>query len=380
MEQEFDNEIDALLRKLRPTDIPVGAFPVHLEADDVAAFAENAVPDAARQLLTLHLAECQRCRRILSETIRMNSEERLPLPAAAAIPAAEVANANLPWYRRLFGFPELVYVMGALVLMFSGFLGYLALRDTDAGVSTVSQVDKEIPAVRSVDSDAGNSVADPQVSANAPANTPVSAANFAAASANRTTSTNSSAAVEGFADTKREDFVLDGAPAPVTGVLDGVSTAQPPPPPPPAAAAGTATTRDERARAAELSKEKDDSTASVVREQPSKVAQEREEAKLRSAQGTAAKKAIPAGPSRDMQSQFPNRVQNYALPTKNAGGKLFVLRDGIWYDSAYNGEATINVRRGTEAFLRLDGGLRSIAETVGDTSVIVWKRKAYRIQ
>jgi hypothetical protein len=83
-----------------------------------------------------------------------------------------------------------------------------------------------------------------------------------------------------------------------------------------------------------------------------------------------------------MQAQFPNRAQNYdqLVPTKNAGGKSFEFRDGVWYDTAYRRQPFTTVRRGTEAFLRLDAGLRSIAEAVGGTSVIVWNSKAYRIQ
>jgi hypothetical protein len=381
MEQEFDKEIDALLRKLPRANVSPGDGPasVHLEPDQFASFAENATPAAARQVLTLHLAECERCRGILSETVRMNSEAAPLSETATSAPAINATGLEVPWYRRLFLFPNLAYVMGGLVLVFSGFLGYVALRDNGVGGATVSQVvNNEAPATSAPDADASEYGGIEQLSANSAANTAVPATNSVAMPSNRGVANASSATIaNGYADAKREDTA---AGAPFT--VDGLAAGQPaPPPPPPAAATDSTTAVNERAKAAELSKAKDDS-GGFGRLAESKVAQEREEAKLRSVQGAAAKKSAPAGPSRDMQAQFPNRAQNYDQlpPTKNAGGKSFEFRDGVWYDTAYRRQPFTTVRRGTEAFLRLDAGLRSIAEAVGGTSVIVWNSKAYRIQ
>ena len=65
---------------------------------------------------------------------------------------------------------------------------------------------------------------------------------------------------------------------------------------------------------------------------------------------------------------------------KVVGGKTFERKQGVWYDTAYQGRPTINVRRGSEEFNKLEGGLRSIANSLGGTAVIVWGAKAYRIQ
>jgi hypothetical protein len=64
---------------------------------------------------------------------------------------------------------------------------------------------------------------------------------------------------------------------------------------------------------------------------------------------------------------------------RTAGGKKFEQRGGVWYDTAYRGQGTKTIRRGTEDFIRLDGGLRSIADSLGGTVVLVWNNKAYRI-
>ena len=80
MELEFDKEIDSLLRKngegvrgVLVGDTPGGKPKVHLDADQLSAFAENAVPEKSRGLYMSHLADCDRCRRILSGLIALNA-------------------------------------------------------------------------------------------------------------------------------------------------------------------------------------------------------------------------------------------------------------------------------------------------------------------
>jgi len=64
---------------------------------------------------------------------------------------------------------------------------------------------------------------------------------------------------------------------------------------------------------------------------------------------------------------------------KRVGGKTFEFRSGAWYDTTYRGQGTVNVRRRTENYDRLDRGLRSIADSFIGTVVTVWNGKAYRI-
>src|SRR6266436_813799 len=80
MKQAKNNEIDLLLRKLArqvPTDSTKGARAVnavpdhesgkHLDTDELNAYAENALPSTARILYTEHLADCERCRKLVAE-------------------------------------------------------------------------------------------------------------------------------------------------------------------------------------------------------------------------------------------------------------------------------------------------------------------------
>jgi hypothetical protein len=67
MEVEFDKEMDALLRQSATRGVPIGdTAKMHLDADAIAAFAENAVPQKSREIYTRHLAECDPCRKTLS--------------------------------------------------------------------------------------------------------------------------------------------------------------------------------------------------------------------------------------------------------------------------------------------------------------------------
>jgi hypothetical protein len=94
--------------------------------------------------------------------------------------------------------------------------------------------------------------------------------------------------------------------------------------------------------------------------------------------------ASKAGPSRagPLQNQS-NQVNNQAYEmsvTRRVGGKSFNNRDGVWYDTAYSGQATTNYRRSSVDYKSLDASVRNIANDLGGTVVIVWKGKAYRIQ
>ena len=69
MEFEFDKEIDVLLRQTARSETVFAntdANSNHLDADEISAFAENALPEKARQNYVLHLADCNRCRKNLS--------------------------------------------------------------------------------------------------------------------------------------------------------------------------------------------------------------------------------------------------------------------------------------------------------------------------
>jgi hypothetical protein len=163
MDFEFDKEIDALLRQTAHGETvfaaanPKSQIPnpksFHLDADEISAFAENALPEATRLKYARHFADCDECRKSLSNLIRLNSATE----SAAAVQAEEkhtAVAAPIPWYRKLFASQNLAYTLGALVLVFSGIVAYTVLRNVNNSRSAeVSQVSERQPNGKGMSSD-----------------------------------------------------------------------------------------------------------------------------------------------------------------------------------------------------------------------------------
>ncbi|MBL8122714.1 MAG: zf-HC2 domain-containing protein [Blastocatellia bacterium] len=383
MELEFDKEIDALMRK---GAAGIGVTPsvgsgAHLDADELSAFAEHAMPEKMRALYMRHLADCDRCRKILSGLIMLNAEAELETAASVAVgsPSSEV-----PWYKRLFLFPNLAYAMGGLVLVFGGLIAISVLQSSQRETATVTQMTESdqghVPmAASEPDFYAANAA---NATANAAANT--NAASMSGAPGYSTNTASNSMAVAANALPRNEREVPSGESAASGVTADGVDPKAPAvsaaaPLPPPAKTeipkdAELAMKPDAAAEDKMAAKEKDDDAA----KNRSLAAKKVNEQPRTQAGGQA--KATP-GPTRDMQQNFPNRADNtFELNSRRVGGKDFQFKNGVWYDNAYRGQSTINVRRGTDEYRKLDGGLRSIAESLRGTVVVVWNEKAYRIQ
>src|SRR5215210_2638195 len=70
MREGFDREIDSLLRRRARGTAESrlwgeGTPGTHLDADELSAFAEGALPAAARLAAASHLADCERCRGVV---------------------------------------------------------------------------------------------------------------------------------------------------------------------------------------------------------------------------------------------------------------------------------------------------------------------------
>ncbi|MCA1590609.1 MAG: zf-HC2 domain-containing protein [Acidobacteria bacterium] len=376
MQLEYDKEIDSLLRReaRRPITIAEAAS-AHLDADELAAFAENALPERSRQAFTRHLADCDRCRKILSETMSFETHGGKENAAAAVVAAGTV----IPWYRKVLGAPNLAYVMGGLVLVFACFLGYSLLRTQD--LQSGSEISQAVETQPGGPNAAGKEPAIPLTegmnstsnSATANSNAAISA-NF---SANRAGNTNGagSAAAKPIPETStsvanmaantqaNKDLVTDG----VAEITAGQG------------AEGKAEKRSEKERSELMLRSAP--AASATAESRSDNDPRKQSSELSSVNRNSPR-AKSAGPSRDMQTQFPNVVPNQQAPVsrRQVGGKTFELNQGVWYDRAFSGRPTVNVRRGTSEYKKLDTGLRSIGNSFSGTVVIVWEGKAYRIQ
>ncbi len=379
MEVNFDKEIDALLRQDgRGRTITISEFSApHIDADELTAFAENALPQGARKLYMTHLADCDGCRKTLSSLVALNVEAE-PVSAVSSVGViSPIVEKSIPWYKSLFAIQNLAYGMGGLVILFAGFIGYTLLQSGGLAGSEMSVANAT--ANRSVLSQATEG--DAQVfSANAAANSASSMP--MAANSNASIAGKDPALDEASVGSAGETAKPAASPEAATGSsLEGADMAratQPAPPPSPVAAAPMSVPRDLAPAAGSTPRERDDEGAKVA------------EATIptQTTRGAGTVNDQTTGPmrneNRNMERELGRTAAKRSAPaptaTRTIGGKTFTKRYGVWYDAEYTNQATTNVRRNTDAYRGLDREVRTIAESLDGTVVVVWKAKAYRIQ
>lgn len=395
MDFEFDKEIDVLLRQAARNGDFVSnsaAATAHLDADEIAAFAENALPEKARQTYLRHLADCDECRKSLSNIIALNSEFE-----SETIPAEEKQIASAPpisWYRKLFVFPNLAYTLGALILVFAGITAFTVLQSVKrTGNMELSQTYEKQPNGKGMSSD-GDEMPSESYSSNS----------GAAVSSNTMPSDSlmsSNAASTNSARSMALNAVNPAAPsAPGAPANSNAAVSLPPretaekdaktlstPVMAPKKSADESENNDSVVAGAQLLKSKENNALtdsetlrqqnqtqnSMIQNQTQIMPDSRNIQRAPTAALRAETKSRKLEESRNDEADKSNS-------TASVGGKIFKRADNVWYDSAYRGQPTTNVARGTNEYKKLDSGLREIAERIGGTIVIVWKQKAYRIQ
>ena len=377
MEFEFDKEIDAILRKARGVEA-VTSTGAHMDADELAAFAENAVPATARMRYVSHLADCKRCRKILSNVVLSNSEAETE--TASSVVSASATETGVPWYRRFFAFPQLAYTMGGAVLVFSAFFGYLIIRNlpgasnSDVAVSTekAPAAQSQAPANASAPVSVGNS------NSTSTSTTNSSVLSNSSAASNASTTTNSSAPLP-----TGNSPVIAPQPELQDKLAENEIAVVPQATPPadakreekPFSVDGGSRSRDDLAKINPASP-----TAGAVSENRAKEEDQKKDAAA-SEDGDA---SVSDNKQKAMRKQpvpkMVEKTRSNAGETRTVGGKNFDNIGGTWFDQAVGGRKQKTVRRGTSEYLKLDAGLRSIADQLGGTVVILWGGKAYRIE
>lgn len=377
MELDFDKEIDALLRQTaRSGDFVSNQTAMHLDADEISAFAENALPEKTRQQYLAHLADCDKCRKNLSNLIALNAEQESEI-----IHAAEekqfAAVVPVPWYRKIFAVPNLAYTLGALVLVFSGLAIFTVLQNVgDSRNAEVSQTYEKQPNGKGMSSDGdalpsseaySSNMISNAASMNLAGNT-MSASNQAMPSVpmmanSNMAATNREAEKDLKADSRADKSLTE--PLDLAKTENSTIAGAPVPPPPPAKENNYSVDGEEQKQqpaATTLSQKQAESLPKP------KSVQLAPSGAMRRAEGKNKKLAESED---DAQSR---------RETTGVGGKNFRRENNAWVDSAYRGQATTNISRGTKEYKKLDSGLRGIVENLGGTVIVVWKEKAYRIQ
>jgi hypothetical protein len=101
----------------------------HLDADELNAYAENALLPAARARYAAHLADCETCRKIITDLTRAGGVA-LALEKSAATPALDISK-DKSWWRSIASFftlPVVRYGVPALALLAIISVAYIATR------------------------------------------------------------------------------------------------------------------------------------------------------------------------------------------------------------------------------------------------------------
>lgn len=341
MELNFDKEIDAILRKAQPVPSATadGLSPAHLDADAISAFAENALPENAKMRCTAHLADCERCRKILSNLILLDAEP------SSEIVHAETSAAEIPWYRKLFGLPNgLVYSLGALTLVFGALILFTVLQSVNRNAE-LSQVSNKANAPAAANANVSAVPANTMALANTSAN---STANFGGGEIAANTNAaqpmaNTSAPRDESLQPVKDSDLAQNKPLSIDGAEEQV--------------------KEDQKRADTDKKTTDDTKLKAERQMPS------------AALGDTA-----------ATQQAKKKANEKVGETTSVGGKTFRREGSAWVDTAYQRTSNMilpsltYVSRGSSDYKKLDKDLRRIAEKLSGVVIVLWKSKAYRIQ
>lgn len=366
MEYNFDKEIDTLLRQVARSGqvVSTADFDAHLDADEISMFAENALPEKARNRAVKHLAECNNCRSILSNLILLNEETEIKTVSHIA-EEKTVQTAAVPWHKKFFVFPQIAYATGALALVFSGVVGFLIYQTDNQNGSF--EIAKSSPVMANSNAsvpnaDDGEAEFDANLSNSMSANTSIASNTdsdiIKMANANSFTPKMPTARIPSDekselneSKTKKENNPVENRPEPALK------------PAPVERRDNENNTAGDVSGAADL-------TMRQTEQLPPTALQRRGDLKKKS----------------DKKNEEQTKLAGKTETRKQIGGKTFNRVNGVWIDSDYGQMSnlqlpmTTTIRRGTSEYLKLDKSIRIIAESLEGSVIIVSNNKAYRIQ
>lgn len=372
----------------------------HLDADEMSGFAEGHLPPAARAHYVSHLADCHQCRQLVSQ---------LALSGAAIRAEPAVEKTTSSFWQNLTGFlaiPSLRYAAFAAVVLIVGVVGFVALRrSAQAPSELVASNEKSNQQPGSAISE-GTPAPDTETTA-APA--PVKAPSQPAVSGEGTKRVDAAKPAEVIA----RDASKDAPPPPPEsakkeappGSLSSAKPAYAPVPPgepqpsttTPSVAAGTfsgprkgdfsdkvVTLERERDATRDTARNEEQNRASMNKISPARrQSDQKQKGPSRGFENQANQQAI--------QNQTEGRAAEAPKPTtgddktssdepatRSVGGHKFQRQGTAWVDQKYKASMTLRtVARGSDEFKGLDSDLRSIAQQLSGTIIVVWKSKAY---
>jgi hypothetical protein len=379
MNEANKNEVDLLLRSFAQGRNESGSGgSEHLDADELNAYAEGLVPEAARLRYMGHLADCSSCRGIVVGLTQ----------AAGAVTHREpVTQANKVGFWQsvstFFSSPALRYAVPALLLTVVIGVGFLVFRQQqDSQFVAMNQSEKaSAPPSNVAQSASSVEPSQAQVAPGAAARPTV-----AVTEADRNKTQDKKAVSEvppsGSVIAKAAKGSDEAAPGSGAGGIFGQS-----PPPPVAAKAAEAGAPVEVQKLGEFAREplnKQEVAERAAREEYKTKDDEdihgpnraRNAAPMSTAQRPGDASSIRGGPSA-------NKNNTNEVETRTVMGKRFTRGSAGWVDTEYESQGMTRLTRGSDRYRALiadEPGIGTIAERLDGVVIVVWKGRAYRIQ
>ncbi|HKR58203.1 MAG TPA: hypothetical protein VJS64_00615 [Pyrinomonadaceae bacterium] len=359
----------------------------HLDADELNAFAERALPAAAQARYTAHLADCSNCRRLVAQ-----------LSGAAGQPLAEfkAETAKASFWQRLPAFLSpavLRFAAPALVLLAVITVGLITFRQQQSKDLVAQKQDQPTAQPATAEPSApfvADKIQPTNQSSPAPASTgaPVDKALKAGEKAG------TASPVTG-ADSTETVAVAEEKPKPSKAGEEAQPTFAPEPTTvPPAKAPAPASNVEDKNLAVAKEKQaekisKDGAAPGVAVAQQARderaAAGDREGSQSRSRKAAAAGRggALTANESRRAETEQAKRADQDEV-THEVAGRRFRRQGNAWIDTSYDSaRPLITVARGSEQYRALvadEPNIRTIAEKLAGEVIVVWKGRAYRIR
>jgi len=399
MNREPNKEIEILLRKLSGKQNGDAAAAEgnssanaseHLDADELSAYAENALPASLRSHYTEHVADCNSCRKLVAQ---------LSLSSTAAIvraPVEESAPSRLKALLAGLFSPLLIrYAIPAMAVILVVAIAWIVVRREPVHEQVAQNI--ETRTQPALPNQSGSPAVDDQISNESsapkkglvehnqpqPQGTP-SEDRAAVTSAGNKAPEESK---EGEVAAKR-DQAPPAAPVSVVAPSAGTGTgavAQP------KAASEVERNEPEPRKKAE---------ADVAKAQNQIQNQQERRIYEQNRSGPSEPKAVQRGVNTqnsnesqrelarqrasEREAQAKDKASDDEAEVRTVGGHKFTKRGRVWVDALYDSDsATTNVSRGSDQYRSLMGdepGLRAIVEQLSGEVLVVWKSRSYRIK
>jgi hypothetical protein len=376
MKQETNNEMDLLLRRLgRRDDATVSdAAGDHLDPDELSAYAENALPVAARTRYTAHLAECLVCRGLV---VQLSS-------SAGVVMATESAKVSPPsafrkFLASLFTPMVLRYAAPALGLIIVGAIGFVIMRRQQSPqyvtqVNDAGQKPAAVPSPESgfltYDSTEKTQPTPPRGAVAGDAKNPPRDA---------TPVPNAAPAVASVEAEASKNKPAEQPKAEEQAKITANEPAPPQPTPTPTPVQNPATVETDASK----KDVKESPAAGRVAERTLQAERRDDREKDNFARARRSEDTVRA-PARAAGAGLQSGSADSSANTRTVAGRRFRKEDGVWIDTAYAaGKDATALTRGSEQFRALvadEPAIKTIADTLDGEIIVVWKGRTYRIR